>query len=119
MRNTRARAQMLRGSKRVRLWSPGRLAALGAGTGGAFRYAATAHPSSPPPDCEVTVRAGDALYIPACWFHLVEGGAEGGDASSSGGCGKDWRNVSVHWWYTMCATKCDPAVLEALADGGA
>ncbi|CAE7212969.1 Jmjd7 [Symbiodinium pilosum] len=34
---------------------------------------------------EVTVRAGDMLYLPACWWHCVEG--------------SDDRNIILNWWF--------------------
>ena len=36
---------------------------------------------------EVHLRAGDVLYLPACWWHCVEGSRE--------------RNMIVNWWYAL------------------
>ena len=36
---------------------------------------------------EVNLVAGDLLYLPACWWHCVEGGRE--------------RNMILNWWYGL------------------
>lgn len=40
---------------------------------------------------EVTIRAGEMLYLPSCWWHCVEG-SEG-------------RNMTLIWWFHMHADK--------------
>ena len=37
------------------------------------------------PYVDVTVERGDILYLPAFWWHDVQGGAE--------------RNITVNYWY--------------------
>lgn len=40
---------------------------------------------------EVNLRGGDALYLPACWWHCVEGSEE--------------RNMILSWWCKMHGDK--------------
>jgi len=40
---------------------------------------------------EVTVGAGDMLYLPSCWWHCVEG--------------SDDRNIILNWWFGQHADK--------------
>ena len=40
---------------------------------------------------EVELSAGDVLYLPACWWHCVEGSQE--------------RNMIVNWWMDLHPTK--------------
>ena len=42
---------------------------------------------------EVTVRRGDVLYLPCCWWHAVRGSAG--------------RNLSVNYWYQLHEKKVD------------
>ena len=41
---------------------------------------------------EVNLAAGDVLYLPACWWHCVEGSQE--------------RNMIINWWMQMHPSKC-------------
>ena len=36
---------------------------------------------------QVRLVAGDVLYLPACWWHCVEGSAE--------------RNMILNWWMDL------------------
>ena len=59
-------------------------------------FAAVAHASP----VEVVLRAGDLLYLPAGWWHCVEGSTE--------------RNMILNWWYFVHPQKaardpCGPA----------
>ena len=36
---------------------------------------------------EVNLQAGDALYLPACWWHCVEG--------------SERRNMILSWWFKL------------------
>ena len=96
---------VLEGTKRVSLWAPtaGVIEQLGASPGGAFRYTAVARPKGPPPDYVIDVRAGDALYLPACWFHFVESAVGEDDAG---------RCLSVHYWYKPATCKVDPKLVQ-------
>jgi len=40
---------------------------------------------------EVNLGPGDVLYLPACWWHCVEGSAD--------------RNMILAWWFSMHADK--------------
>ena len=40
---------------------------------------------------EVRLAAGDLLYLPACWWHCVEGSRE--------------RNMILNWWFRLHADK--------------
>lgn len=40
---------------------------------------------------EANLRPGDMLYLPACWWHCVEGSRE--------------RNMILNWWFALHPTK--------------
>ena len=46
-----------------------------------------------PPPLRCTVRAGEMLYLPSMWYHLVE---QEEDEDEAGGAA-----VAVNWWYDM------------------
>ena len=50
-----------------------------------FREIAKASP------VEVVLHPGDVLYLPACWWHCVEGSHE--------------RNMILNWWYGLHPAK--------------
>lgn len=50
---------------------------------------------------EVNLQAGDILYLPACWWHCVEGSRE--------------RNMIVNWWMGECECSTGPLRKRPLA----
>lgn len=50
---------------------------------------------------EVTLEAGDAMYLPTGWWHSLKSAAAGGES----GLGEGELNCSVNWWFRSSALK--------------
>ncbi len=95
---------VVRGRKSVCLWHPAHAPLLYPGGGGSALFSLVDDPLLPtaeyplladaaPLALRVTLRAGDALYLPCCWWHDVRSGGEGG------------ASLSVSYWCEQPAEK--------------
>ena len=96
------------GSKRLQMFAPGDLERLYPWPAPLYHSCAVppfADPASPPVEfpafgdahpIEVELQAGDMLYLPAYWYHAVQG--------------RDGFNVVLAWWTDLHANKSDDAL---------